>query len=68
MLIDIQKLMKKSIPVVENHTYSNIALTKALQAADDKIAGKKEKNRYKGSKANGDFFRRQKMEKRKGKK
>lgn len=61
MLIDIQKLMKKCIPVVSNHTYANIALTKALQAADDKIAGKKEKSRYKGSKANGDFFRRQKL-------
>lgn len=61
MLIDIQRLMKKCIPVVTTHTYANIALTKALQAADDKIAGKKEKNSYKGSKANGDFFRRQKL-------
>ncbi len=67
MLIDIQKLMKKCIPIIQNHTYANIALTKALQAADDRIAGKKEKNRYKGSKANGDFFRRQKLEKRKNK-
>ena len=68
MLIEIQKMMKKCIPVVHSHTYANIALTKALQAADDIIAGKKEKNRYKGSKANGDYFRRQKMEKRKNNK
>ena len=65
MLIDIQKLTKKHIPVVQSHTYANIALTKALQAADDKIAGKKEKSRYKGSKANGDYFRREKLAKRK---
>ena len=65
MLINIQKLMKKSIPVVAGHTFANMALTKALQAADDRLAGKKEKSRYKGSKANGDFFRRQKREQRK---
>lgn len=67
MLIEIQKLMKKHIPVVQSHTYANIALAKALQAADDKIAGKKEKSRYKGSKANGDYFRREKLAKRKNK-
>ena len=42
MLINIQKLMKKSIPVVAGHTFANMALTKALQAADDRLAGKKE--------------------------
>ena len=64
MLGEIQKSIKKCIPVVEKHTYANIELTKALLAADNKTTGLKEKNRYKGSKANGDFYRRQKRESR----
>ena len=68
MLGDIQKLMRKCIPVVENHTYATLALKQALEVADLKIAGKAvAKKGYKGSKANGDYFRRQKMAQRKGK-
>lgn len=66
MLGDIQKLMRKCIPVVENHTYATLALKQALELADQKIAGKAvAKKTYKGSKANGDYFRRQKLARKK---
>lgn len=61
-LIDIQKLMKCHIPVVENHTYASLSLRKAMKDIDDEIAGKSKKT-YKGKKGNGDFFRRQKLAK-----
>ncbi|MGL4292828.1 MAG: DEAD/DEAH box helicase [Bacteroidales bacterium] len=68
MLGEIQKLMKQTIPVVENHTYATLSLKKALLGADEKIAGKAAKKKsYMGSKANGDYFRRQKMAKKKQK-
>lgn len=67
-LAAIQKMMKRHIPVVENHTYATVSLKKAIIAADEKIAGKAPKKQYMGSKANGDFFRRQKMAQRKNKK
>lgn len=61
MLTEIQKLTRRCIPVVENHTYATLSLKKALLAADDKMKQKAaEKKSYRGSKANGDFFRRQK--------
>lgn len=66
MLGDIQKLMRKCIPVVENHTYATLALKQALEVADLKIAGKAvAKKSYKGNKANGDYFRRQKLARKK---
>ena len=61
-LIDIPKLMKCHIPVVENHTYASLSLRKAMKDIDDEIAGKSKKT-YKGKKGNGDFFRRQKLAK-----
>ena len=60
---EIQKLMKKHIPVIENHTYAGVSLKKAMIQADEKIAGKSPKKGYMGSKANGDYYRRQKMAK-----
>lgn len=67
MLGEIQKLMRKCIPVVENHTYATLSLKKALAGADEKMAQKTAKKPYMGSKANGDYFRRQKRAQRKGK-
>ncbi|MEG1615579.1 MAG: DEAD/DEAH box helicase [Bacteroidales bacterium] len=66
MLIEIRKLIRFNIPVVENHTYATVSLKKAMMLAEDILKGKAvEKKKYHGSKANGDYFRRQKREQRK---
>lgn len=68
MLTEIRKLIRFNIPVTENHTYATVSLRKALIEAQAILQGKaKEKKKYHGNKANGDYFRRQKREQRKNK-
>lgn len=60
-LKSIQKLIGKTIPVIDEHAYVSIASTVALHIEAEKLKGKeKEKKVYQGSRANGDFWRRRK--------
>lgn len=68
MLTEIRKLTRYNIPVKENHTFATLSLKKSLTQATDLMQGKaKEKKSYQGSKANGDYFRRKKIDQKKGK-
>lgn len=61
LLKDIQKLIGKAIPVIGDHAWMTPAHKKALQEETQKLKEKdKEKKIYKGSKANGNFWRRRK--------
>lgn len=63
-LKDIQKLIGKKIPVVENHNYVSDLATIAQYQAKAKVAEKeKAKKKWTGNKGNGDYWRRQKRQK-----
>ncbi len=61
-LKDIQKLIGKTVPVVKDHPF---VTTEGLQAQEAKTveikAKAKENKAYRGSRSNGDFWRRKKM-------
>ncbi|WP_321517662.1 DEAD/DEAH box helicase [uncultured Bacteroides sp.] len=68
-LKDIQKLIGIKIPVVENHPFISSEVTSAIE--EKKVVMKvqaKENKAYRGSKSNGDFWRRQKTTQNKDKK
>lgn len=61
-LKDIQKLIKLQIPVVENHPFVTEAGTQAQVVKTEEIKVKAKENKvWRGSKANGDYWRRQKQ-------
>ena len=63
LLKDIQKLIGKAIPVVEDHAFVSEAGLAAQQEAADKLKAKAQENKkFRGSRANGDFWRRRKRE------
>lgn len=57
LLKDIQKLIGKSIPLVEEHDWVSRSATAAFRAEQ----GKPKQKSYTGSKSNGDFWRRKKQ-------
>lgn len=60
-LKDIQKLIGQVIPVVKEHPFISTESTKALDEKSAELKAKaKENKKYRGSKGNGDFWRRQK--------
>lgn len=62
LLKDIQKLIGKQIPVVRDHPYVSLDAIKAELAVGERIAEKEKSDKrqgYRGSKKNGDYFRRQ---------
>lgn len=61
-LKDIQKLIKLQIPVVENHPFVTEAGAQAQVVKTEEIKVKAKENKvWRGSKANGDYWRRQKQ-------
>lgn len=63
LLKDIQKLIGKSIPVVEDHAYISEAGVVAQKEAGDRLKAQAQENKtFRGSRANGDFWRRRKRE------
>ncbi|MEG1763539.1 MAG: helicase-related protein, partial [Bacteroidales bacterium] len=61
LLKDIQKLIGKQLNKVENHGFETEAGLKAVHKASEQVKTKaKENKEYRGSKASGDFWRRQK--------
>lgn len=63
-LHQIEKLINKRITRVEGHKYqSNEALAAQKNAQNEVALKQKEKNVWRGSKSNGDFWRRQKRKK-----
>lgn len=63
LLKDIQKLIGKSIPVVEDHAYISEAGVAAQKEAGDRLKVQAQENKtFRGSRANGDFWRRRKRE------
>lgn len=63
LLKDIQKLIGKQIPVVEDHPFISFAGVQAQKAAQEQLKVKaKENKNYRGSRANGDFWRRKKQQ------
>ncbi len=68
-LKDIQKLIGKNIPVVENHPYISTETRTVIKRKDEELKFKaKENKKYQGSRTNGDFWRRQNVGPDKGKK
>lgn len=64
LLKDIQKLIGKKIPVVEQHAFVSEEATRARQAAEEQLKAKARENKvYRGSRTNGDFWRRKKRQK-----
>lgn len=62
LLKDIHKLIGKQIPVVKEHAYVTVAAVKAQTQVTEKLQLKaKENKQWRGSKGNGDFWRRQKQ-------
>lgn len=63
LLKDIQKLIGKKISVVENHEFVSEAGLEAQKIAEDKIKEKAKANKiWRGSRSNGDFWRRKKRQ------
>ena len=61
LLKDIQKLIGKTIPVIDDHAWVTSTHKAAIATETEKLKEKaKEKKIYKGSKANGNFWRRKK--------
>lgn len=58
LLKDIQKLIGKSIPVIRDHPYVTLAAIKAEQMLQQNTSAPK--SNYRGTKKDGDYFRRQK--------
>ncbi|GCB34712.1 DEAD/DEAH box helicase [Bacteroides faecalis] len=63
-LKDIQKLIGKNIPVIKDHPFITQEGIKAQSEKAEEIKVKaKEKKAYRGNRANGDYWRRKKMNK-----
>lgn len=63
LLKDIQKLIGKTIPVVEDHAYISAAGIAAHREAEAGLKAKAKENKtFRGSRANGDFWRRSKKQ------
>lgn len=61
-LKDIQKLIGKTIPVVKDHPFVTTEGNKALEVKQEEIKEKAKENKvYRGSRSNGDFWRRKKQ-------
>ena len=61
-LKDIQKLIGKNIPVVKDHPFVTTEGIKAQEEKQEEIKVKAKANKtYRGSRANGDFWRRKKQ-------
>ncbi|MCP3894400.1 MULTISPECIES: DEAD/DEAH box helicase [Bacteroides] len=61
-LKDIQKLIGKNIPVIKEHPFITAEGIKAHEAKTEEIKVKAKENKaYRGSRANGDFWRRKKQ-------
>lgn len=62
LLKDIQKLIGKMIPVVEDHAFVSDTGMAARKAAEEQLKVKAKENKvYRGSRSNGDFWRRKKQ-------
>ncbi len=63
-LKDIQKLIGKTIPVVRDHPFITTEGVKAQEEKKEEIKAKAKENKvHRGSRSNGDFWRRKKMNK-----
>ena len=61
-LKDIQKLIGKIIPIVKEHPFITSTGTKAQETKTEELKVKAKENKvYRGSRANGDFWRRKKQ-------
>lgn len=61
-LKDIQKLIGKNIPVIKEHPFITSGGVKAQEVKTEEIKAKAKENKvYRGSRANGDFWRRKKQ-------
>lgn len=61
-LKDIQKLIGKTIPVVRDHPFITTHGVKAQEVKQEEIKDKAKENKaYRGSRSNGDFWRRKKQ-------
>ena len=61
-LEDIQKLIGKTIPIVKEHPFITSTGTKAQETKTEELKVKAKENKvYRGSRANGDFWRRKKQ-------
>ena len=61
-LKDIQKLIGKNIPVIKEHTFVTADGLKAQENKTEEIKAKTKENKiYRGSRTNGDFWRRKKQ-------
>ena len=61
-LKDIQKLIGKNIPVVKEHPFITSTGTEAQEVKTEELKAKAKENKiYRGSRANGDFWRRKKQ-------
>ena len=61
-LKDIQKLIGKSIPVIKEHPFVTADGLKAQKIKTEEIKAKTKENKiYRGSRTNGDFWRRKKQ-------
>lgn len=61
-LKDIQKLIGKTIPVVKDHPFVTTEGNKAQEVKQEEIKEKAKENKvYRGSRSNGDFWRRKKQ-------
>lgn len=68
LLKDIQKLIGKMIPVVEDHAFVSDAGMAARKTAEEQLKAKTKENKvYRGSRSNGDFWRRKKQKEHVGK-
>lgn len=68
LLKDIEKLIGKKIPLVREHSFVSSAAVTAQQVADDKLKAKAKENKiFRGSRSNGDFWRRKKQKEHLGK-
>lgn len=64
LLKDIQKLIGKKIPIVEQHDFISETGVQARKAVEDQLKEKAKANKvYRGSRSNGDFWRRKKRQK-----
>lgn len=62
LLKDIQKLIGKMIPVVEDHAFVSDTGMAARKVAEEQLKVKAKENKvYRGSRSNGDFWRRKKQ-------
>lgn len=61
-LKDIQKLIGKTIPVVKDHPFVTDEGTKAQEVKQEELKAKAKENKvYRGSRTNGDYWRRKKQ-------